>query len=218
MSLVVFDSETGGLTLADPTIQLAAVALGPDLTELEAFNVRIQFDESNVDPQALAMNHYDADLWKREAIPERNALDDFAMFLKRHASVEMISKAKGTPYYVARLAGYNAADFDGPRLKNHFQQHSLFLAAHPRVLCVLQRAQWWFQEHPEAKPPADMKLGTVCHHFGIPVGDAHDALVDCRLTVRLMRALRRSRLDVELAGEEDAVLTARKSKGESDGR
>jgi exonuclease I len=55
---------------------------------------------------------------------------------------------------------------------------------------VLQRALFWFDEHPEAPKPANYKLATVAQAFGIPTDGAHDALADCRLAWQVAKAMR----------------------------
>lgn len=169
MTTVWFDTETGGLTPAHPTIWLAGIAVNPTWTELETFDFKIQFDEATADPEALKMNHYDPAVWAREAVPEDQALTMFAAFLGRHKSIEMISKRTKKPYSVARLAGHNAATFDGPRLKDDFQRYGMFLPAHPLVMCSLQRAMWYAFEN--GTKFENLKLETLARHFGVPVDD-----------------------------------------------
>ena len=67
MTTVFFDLETGGVTPDHPDIQLAAIAVDSDLNELDSFERKIQFKESDADPEALKLNHYDASIWDSEA-------------------------------------------------------------------------------------------------------------------------------------------------------
>lgn len=188
MSLVIVDSETDSLREDCQIIQLAAVAVDADLRELESFEVKLKFDVGLATIEALSKNHYNPAVWEVSAHPPTKGLDLFADFLRQHSHVMMVSKA-GKPYTVARMAGYNS-EFDGPRIKRHFQQFGKFLPAYPRVLCVLQKVDWYFQDRPQIKRPADLKQTTVCDYFGIPCGEAHDALADVKLTIALMKALR----------------------------
>jgi DNA polymerase III epsilon subunit-like protein len=50
---------------------------------------------------------------------------------------------------------------------------------------------WFFHEHRDEPPPADFKLATLCHHFGVTfhAASAHEALADVSATVSLYRAL-----------------------------
>lgn len=187
MSLVFFDFETGGLNPESPDIQLAAIAVDSNWTEIDTFERKIQFDVTKADTKALEMNHFDADVWKQHAKPESVVAEDFSAFLGRHKSIEMVSKRTGNPYSVARLAGHNALTFDGPRLKAMFERYRMFLPAHPLVLCTLQRAMWWFLEN--GKSVESLKLASLCDFFGTKLPDAHDALADVRGSIIIAKAM-----------------------------
>ncbi len=183
MVTIYFDFETGGVEPKHPSIQLAAVAWDGAL-ELGSFEQKIAFTETDADPAALAMNHYDRQAWVDAKAPSITAAR-FAAWLKPYCTVKKKSKT-GNDYFVARLAGYNAATFDGPRLRALFG--TKFLPAEYPVRYVLQRAVLYFDEHPESVPD-NMKLTTVCAFFGINTADAHDALTDARLCAELHHAL-----------------------------
>ncbi len=192
MVVVYFDLETGGLQPTHPIIQLAAVAVEENAwEELGSFEAKLLFDESEADAEALKINHYDPEVWKKHGKSPNAVALLFARFLEPFKAIQMISKRTGRPYSVARLAGHNAATFDGPRLQALFSGLGMFLPADPRVRCTLQRALWYFEE--SGKPaPCNYKLESLCKHFGIeiPESGAHDALVDVRLTIQLARAMR----------------------------
>jgi DNA polymerase III epsilon subunit-like protein len=198
MRAVYFDLETGGKEEWRPIIQIAAAAVDEKtwsiLSEIE---IKIAFDESQADPEALRINHYDAEVWKKQAVLSTVAVDLFARFLNQYKDLTMISKRTGRPYQVARLAGHNAASFDWPRLRALFEFAGKFLPADPRVRDTLHAALWWFDGRCIA--PQSYRLETLCKYFNIPLheGQAHDALEDVRLTIQLARALRG-----EMAAEE----------------
>jgi len=123
------------------------------------------------------------------AMKPEDAAKEFSKFLRRHATVDMLSKAQ-KPYQVAQLVAHNAA-FDGPRLSRFFRNQNAFLPASRRVYCTLQRAFWHFHENPHCTPPADYKLGTLCEYFGVShrKEEAHDALADVRATLGLYAAI-----------------------------
>lgn len=185
MTTVYFDLETGGLLPDSPNIQLAAVAVC-DGQEIDSFNRLIQFDESDADKNALAMNHYDAQRWANEALPEVRVIRQFCAFLSLHKTVTLTSR-HGQPYQVARLAGYNAAWFDGPRLNRMIDQYGFFPPWRRPTLDVLQivmekcdqRRLW----------PKNFKLSTVAEFLGVNVVDAHDALGDVRMTAQIHKAI-----------------------------
>jgi DNA polymerase III epsilon subunit-like protein len=106
--------------------------------------------------------------------------------LKPFATIRKKSKA-GNDYSVARLAGYNAAAFDAPRLRTLFGAQ--FLPAEYPVRDVLQRAVFYFDDRPAVTPPVNMKLTTMCAFFGIAVDGAHDALADARMCAELHHKL-----------------------------
>lgn len=189
MKLVFIDLETGGTDITrHPIIQIAAVAVGERFEELAAFESKVQFDKDTAEPAALQLNHWDADVWRREAKHASETINAFSAFLKRYADVSMVSKRSGNEYFVAQLAGYNAATFDGPFLRQFYSVNGAFFPASYRVMDVMQRALWHFHEH--GSHPQDFKLGTLCSHFGIDLSQAHDALADCRATIQLYKAIR----------------------------
>lgn len=193
--LVVFDCETSGL---DPQkhaiIQIAAVAVDEQFRELEAFERKILFLVENAEPEALKLNSYDAAIWEREALAPARVAAEFASFLGRHATVELISKRSGRPYQVARLAGHNAASFDGEFLKAWYRRLGAFLPAEYLIRDTLQLALWRF--HGAVEKPASFKLADLCAYFGIELGaDAHDALADVRATAQLAARLTNARAD-----------------------
>jgi DNA polymerase III epsilon subunit-like protein len=189
MRVVFFDLETGGTNPQQhPIIQIAAIAVDREFNELGSFEAKIDFDIHLCDPEALTVNSYDAEVWEKESRPAPHVAQDFSRFLKQYADVRMVSQRIGREYFVAQLAGHNAASFDGPFIQEFYRQCGLFLPGGYRVLDTLQRAMWHFHDHPEHSP-RDFKLGTLCEHFGIQLDNAHDALADVRATVALCRHL-----------------------------
>jgi DNA polymerase III epsilon subunit-like protein len=189
--LVFFDLETAGLEPWRPIIQIAAIAVTSTLRALESFERKIVFDEHDAAPEALQKNHYSRDRWLVEARPATKVAKDFAAFLKRHATTDMVSR-NGRPYQVAQLVAHNAV-FDGAFLKEWYERLGLFLPGTYRVFCTMQRAIWLFHEDKTLTPPADYKLGTLCEYFGVRLSntEAHDALADVRATVELYRTMMR---------------------------
>ncbi len=154
--------------------------------ELDAFEQKIAFDPALCNPEALEKNHYTPEAWVTAVSPEQTARR-FSAFVKPHSTVEMVSKRTGAPYTVARLAGYNALTFDLPRLRALYGASFFPCSYHVRDL--LQRAMFYFDEHPDLSKPKDLKLSTLCEYFGISADGAHEALTDCRMTVNLHRRL-----------------------------
>ena len=69
----MIDLETAGLEKTRPIIQIAAVAVDSQLNELDAFEVKIQFDEDTACPDALRRVHYRRAEWKRSAVSPKKA-------------------------------------------------------------------------------------------------------------------------------------------------
>ena len=186
--LVFFDLETAGLDTNSAIIQIAAIAVDAKLRELETFETKIRFDVLRADSNALAVNSFEPTVWKRLAKRPHDAAKDFASFLRRHATVDMTSRA-GKPYQLARLVAHNAT-FDGPIIIRWYKDLGEFLPAARSVYCTLQRAYWLFEENKSLTPPANYKLSTLCEYVGVALGkhNAHDALVDVRATVELYRS------------------------------
>ncbi len=190
MRLVFVDLETGGLDQSrHPITQIAAIAVDADLKEIDTFEAKVDFDVTKADPEALKISSYDPAVWKSQSLPASQVIATLSRFLKRYADLRMVSHRTGNEYFVAQLVGYNAATFDGPFLQAFYKTHNAFMPAAFRVMCVMQRLLWHFNEHEADSPPDDFKLGTVCRHFGVGLTDAHDALADCRATVDLCRVL-----------------------------
>lgn len=189
MRTVYFDLETGGLDSSrHPIIQIAAIAVDKELNGLSEFEGKIIFHPQDCEIEALSLMTMNKADWDKQARPAIEVQGDFTRFLKTYADVQMTSRA-GRPYYVAQLAGYNAATFDGPFLQAFYKSQDAFLPASYRVMCLMQRVLWHFHENPKLTPPADFKLKTVCDYFGVELSNAHDALADVRATVALRRAL-----------------------------
>ena len=187
--LVFFDLETGGIdSKRNPIIQLAAISVGSDLEVIEGFEAKIRFDPKKAAAHALRKNHYHPGRWAAEARDGKEVANEFAAFLKRHATVHALS-AQGKPYHVAQLVAHNAA-FDCPFLQTWFDKQNVYLPARRLVLCTLQLAMWQFALSGDKQPP-NFQLATLCDYFGVPfhAAAAHEALGDVSATVGLFRAI-----------------------------
>jgi DNA polymerase III epsilon subunit-like protein len=190
--LIFLDIEAGGTNpKRHPIIQLAAIAVDAELSPIEAFEVKIRFNENQANRNSLRKNHYRKGTWATEALEPIEAARAFADFLRRHATVPTVS-SDGSTYFRAQLVAHNAP-FDGDFLFAWYEKLGVYLPARRQVLCTLQRAIWYFAEHPLDRRPLDFKLATLCQHFGVPfhAASAHDALGDVAATVALYQALRR---------------------------
>ena len=196
-TIVFFDLETGGtkwwphvlngkVIPMNPIIQIAAIAVNEgSYDEVAVFEQKIEFHPEHAELDALAINSYDEEIWRTEAVPASLANRAFDRFLRRHASIKKIS-LNGNPYRVASLAGHNAAAFDLPFLRAWYDQMDLFLPAAFQVLDTMTLARIY--AHVTRKPFANYKLATICETLGVKPGN-HDALVDIRATVGIARKM-----------------------------
>lgn len=185
MRMIFFDIETGGLDIGDPIIQIAAAVVQTENWQVVGQREwKCLFDEKQADPQALSMNHYDPDVWAREAVELDLAMTEFNQLCKHRADVSKISIA-GRPYYVAQLAGYNTEKFDMPRMQHYFSQTGQFFSANLWTYDVLQLCRWKLLHRTDIP---DHKLPTLCEKFGIE-HNAHDAMGDVLATVELTRRM-----------------------------
>lgn len=183
--LVFFDLETAGLEPDAEIIQLAAIAIEwPTFQELGTFERKIQFDESRAHPKALEVNHYDRAVWAREAEGQGTVLMAFSQWLRPFTCIPMTSKA-GKPYKLAQMVGYNSEGFDSERIQRAFKNNGIFYPAHYRTLDALQLAAWDALDTGLVGP--SLKLTDVCERMKLSTTGAHDALVDVRMTIALVK-------------------------------
>ena len=179
------DVETGGVEDHHPTTQIAVVAYDEKTWEVvDELEIKLRFDEAACDPEALKLNSYKPLLWRAEAVSENVAFRRLAIFFAAHATWRLVSKA-GRPYTTTKLVAHNAA-FDISRLRKVWADAYTPFAwwyAHD----TLQLALWKLSS--VVVPPANYQLGTLCSYFGIEVEGAHDALADCRMTIKLAQVL-----------------------------
>jgi DNA polymerase III epsilon subunit-like protein len=189
--LVFVDLETAGGEPWRPIIQIAAIAVDSQYRELERYEAKIRFRKRDADPKSLFGGRYLPGVWKRHAVEESVALEQFRELLWRHATVDQ-TMSNGNVFQVSQIVAHNAA-FDAAFLEHWFDRHDRFLPASPRVLCTMQRAIWLFHEDKLLTPPPDFKLATLCSYFGVPLDrhQRHDALADVAATVDLYRKMGR---------------------------
>jgi DNA polymerase III epsilon subunit-like protein len=184
--VVFFDLETGGLQpYKHPIVQIAAAAVQLDtLAIVEQFERKVKFDTLACTPEALAVNHYTPEAWA-DAQPLVAVLNEFADLCRRYAWIRKVSKS-GNDYTVAQLAAYNAS-FDLEFIQVACRQHHVFLPASYSGLCTMQRAMWWFLEHPHGPQPSSYKLVDVAAVLGVSEFAAHDAQGDNRAQIEVYR-------------------------------
>lgn len=187
--LVFVDLETaGGDPRRNPIIQVAAIAVDSGHRVEAELEIKLQFDRRQATHVSLRKAHYQARIWREEAIPPQEAAWRLACFLREHAA-RQTSGRRSASRFVELVAHYAA--FDAPFLQSWFRRQRVYLPAHPQWLCTLQRARWYFAERPELPTPTSFRLATLCQYFEIPfhAADAHHALGDARAMLALYRRL-----------------------------
>lgn len=184
--VVFFDLETGGLDPSrHPVIQFAGAAVEnwQIVGELE---VKLHFDLSKADPEALRKNSFDPAIWQRDAVMPGVAVRKISDFLSEHASIPVISKRTGKPWKSCRLAAYNGQTFDYPFLRSLFG--TTFCPGSPQILDVYALVMWWARTLGDDRPE-NLRLETVAPFLGVAHGQAHDALGDVRATIGVAQVL-----------------------------
>lgn len=190
---IFIDTEPGGHDpRRHPIIQIAAIAVDGQFQQIDAFEAKLRFDEASATKASLRKASYSRAQWAREALHPRQAAQEFAAFLKRHATIPVLG-LRGRERKVAQLVAHNA-EFDSGFIQAWFERHDVYYPARFQVLCTVQRAEWYFSEHSELPRPDNMKLLTLCRYFEVPLSrlEAHDALADVRATIGLYRAIRKA--------------------------
>jgi len=186
---IFVDIESAGLCSRSPIIQLAAVAVqSGSYKELDTIDMLIQFEMKDVkNLRSLGITKFSPSRWQQYAIPEQVAAEKFAIFLRRHSTVEKKSK-QGKVYRIARLAAHNSA-FDGRMLENWYKRLGIFYPATLRTLCTEQKARWFYEDNGGLVPPDNYQLVTLARHLQLQHQPDHTALQDIRATVELARVL-----------------------------
>jgi len=191
---VFVDLETDRL---DPTtaniIQIAAIAVDRDTLEaIEEFEVKVKFDESQADQDALERNSWDVLEWDLHAIRANIAMDKFTQFIKSHATWRRTS-ARGKTYTTCEIGGHNIAQYDAPIIQRWYKDADVWCPCATYASMVVDTMFW----ARSVEYALGERWGTgfsnkaLCDRFGIMLEGEHDALNDIRATVELARHLRR---------------------------
>lgn len=169
-NIVIFDVETTGLSFSeDEIIQLAAVRLGPQGQEQEAF-VRFLRPDKPVG-ESEAVHGFSDDFLQAEGEAAPIVLRDFADF------------AAG-----AVISGHNVG-FDIAMLKAQAgRQHVVFPDFAAQVWDTLDLCRRFYPGLP------GYRLAALAERFSLPARKAHDALEDVRMTADLFSCLIRGRI------------------------
>jgi len=119
----------------------------------------------DADPRALSVSHYDGEVWEREAVSLREAMDVFARETK---------KATMVAHNVSFDWSFLSLAFSETGVKNEMDYHRLDTLSFAYALARTGRIH-----------PAGFSLAKLCAYFGIENKKAHTALSDAKATYEL---------------------------------
>ena len=163
---VIFDTETTGIGYDDELVQVGAI----DQTGTVLLDTLVK-PTRRITPEATAVHSLTADhVASAPAFPD---------IYPRLASV-----LKGR-----QVVAYNA-DFDSRLLQQACRQYDLPVIATQGWQCAMRRyAQYHGQWNPSRQSFTWLSLAAACAKERIPVTDAHSAVGDCLLTLRLIQRM-----------------------------
>lgn len=186
--LVIFDTETGGLEAGKHALLTLAMVvweddggegkLGPTL-DLKVWDGR------QVEAAALRVNGIDLERHRSAALSPQAAVRTVDRFL------EAAGMVSGGPW--VELGGHNSP-FDVPFLRELWNQAPGCARPFGKRFSFVPRCTWaqalWLRDAgalPAQGSPElpDLKLGSLCRYFGIPLEGAHSALADTVAAARL---------------------------------
>lgn len=170
--IVFIDTETGGFDPdKDPLIEIALIRTSLDASVIhDRYVTKIALPEGmEVNPKAAEINGYTKEKWA-DAPDLETALRAVTMRI---------------PAY-SYIGGHNFINFDKPFINANLKRVKL---AWPKTQYHMPdtMAMAWPLLARGVVP--NLKLQTLCDHFGISNDNAHQALVDIERTVKVYRAL-----------------------------
>ena len=197
--LIVYDFETTG---KNPNVcgitQIAAVIVHPRTLEIIA-----EFNRDNIKPrpddiledEAFKITRKDKDHIMKNGLDAKQAWSEFMNFVhqynpKRSAWGAPIPCGFNTDAYDAVLLNRYCKDY-GPWDDKKDQQT---LVSNFMSYDLMRQFYWWLESTHEDQFP-DIKLTTIAQYMGLPIGEAHDALVDtkncAKIIIKMLRLKRK---------------------------
>lgn len=179
--LVVVDTETGGLDSNVHSILTLGAALLDDGEVKAQFHAHILEDPFVATPEALRVNGLTEAEIRDHGMTPGYAVTAFEEWLREN---EVIGKAT--------LAGHNIAGFDMGFLRRLYRLAGRRWPFDYHCLDTMSVAL--FLKHMGILTVPNVKLDTLCHHYGIEIrklGSAHNAAEDAAATAKLLTALKK---------------------------
>lgn len=161
--LIFEDLETTGLQPGrDEAVEIASLLTDWKMTEVARFHKKVQFNPALMSPEAAAVNHYDPQVWSREAVP----FYEYQHWLAKHI-----------PFgHVAIPVGHNAR-FDRDILdQRYFKPAGTFFKWAFRCVDTVQLGT--LLRVAGVIEVENLKLGTLAGALKVDTGKAHTAWDD----------------------------------------
>jgi DNA polymerase III alpha subunit (gram-positive type) len=197
---VFLDCETGGLhARSDAVLQVAAVAFrakGGRLVSAGSLNIHVQpHDETSICRRALAVQGKDfRDIGGGET--ELSALRMLDTFLSDHVPEETRRGTVWGPSLWAHNAGFDSDFLSAMETRNRVGLGKEWIQRYPNRCTWSCSKGLWLQLQATGRAPAHVgaSLDKIAAFFGIDRPAAHDALIDCQVSVQVLSKM------FELAG------------------
>jgi len=169
-TLLFVDTELTGFELDKEIIEIGYVKVdSTTMAVLEEGVMKLLPEHiERANSEALAINGYDAALWKKKGMPQSDGLRRFAEI------------AQGT-----LLVGHNIS-FDWMHIVSNFERHGIVPPFFYKPLDTFSMA---WQKLRGAAAFERFSLEELARHFGVDRGTAHRALDDARTTFAVFKKL-----------------------------
>lgn len=192
--IVWLDIETDKLDpVAAQPIQVACIATDRiTLEEIDSIELKVNFREYHANLEALKRNHYDFDVWSKEALLPEKALETLTDFFAAYSTWKRTSRRSGNGYVTCEVGGHNIAIYDAIILANWYKRLDEFCPAAVWVTGPIDTMQWAraVEFARGERWDSGFSLKALCERFGIKLENEHDAMADVKATVELARVLK----------------------------
>lgn len=186
---IVFDTETGGFEAGKHALLTLAMVCWEDDGHVgrilpARLDLRI-WDGRQVEESALRVNGINLDAHRAGAMTPQRAIQTIETFLGLNGF------PSGGPW--VELGGHHAG-FDVPFLQSLWSMGDGMVRPFSKRFSFMPRCSWalalWLRDAGVLPPQGsrelpDLKLGSLCRYFGIPLEDAHSALADTMAAAHL---------------------------------
>jgi len=195
--MIFLDLETDSLNL--DTAQITQIALVGVINDVivDTLEIKIKFDDTKGNQEALAKGHYDPEVWAKEAVDFKTAADMIDNFQRKYKWVRREKKNKPGTYATCMMGGHNIFKFDGPILRRHYKEYDKFC---PFDFTVGYDSLASMQNYCAKAGMVYRSIGmeALCEMFDVQNKLPHHALYDAMANVEV--ALKIHEMEVEYYG------------------